>query len=146
MHTENAVGVIFRLREMNIPPYMIAATLTGAVAQRLVRKTCPYCQEEYEITGSSVEAQILGNRWQKGMRLKRNSGCPRCHGTGYSGRLALQEVLVISPAVREAILQGMDRDRLQALAEKEGVRTLWQDGIEKALEGKTTLSELKRVL
>ncbi len=146
LHTENAVGVIFRLREMNIPPYMIAATLTGAVAQRLVRKTCPYCQEEYEITGSSVEAQILGNRWQKGMRLKRNSGCPRCHGTGYSGRLALQEVLVISPAVREAILQGMDRDRLQALAEKEGLRTLWQDGIEKALEGKTTLSELKRVL
>ena len=146
LHTENAVGVIFRLREMNIPPYMIAATLTGAVAQRLVRRSCPHCQEEYEVTGSSAEAQILGERWQKGMRLKRNAGCPHCHGTGYSGRLALQEVLVVSPAVREAILLSSDRDRLERLAEKEGLRTLWQDGVDKVLAGKTTLSELKRVI
>ena len=146
LHTENAVGVIFRLREMNIPPYMIAATLTGAVAQRLVRKSCPHCQEEYEPAANSAEAQMLGERWHRGLHLKRNTGCPHCRGTGYSGRLALQEVLVISPAVREAILMSADRDRLQALAEREGLRTLWQDGVDKVLEGKTTLSELKRVI
>ena len=146
LHTENAVGVIFRLREMDIPPYMIAATLTGAVAQRLVRKSCPHCQEEYEPAANSAEAQMLGERWHRGLHLKRNTGCPHCHGTGYSGRLALQEVLVISPAVREAILMSADRDRLQALAEREGLRTLWQDGVDKVLEGKTTLSELKRVI
>ncbi|MBO6292174.1 MAG: type II/IV secretion system protein [Selenomonas sp.] len=146
LHTENAVGVIFRLREMNIPPYMIAATLTGAVAQRLVRKSCPHCQEEYEPAANSAEAQMLGERWHRGLHLKRNTGCPHCRGTGYSGRLALQEVLVISPAVREAILMSADRDRLQALAEREGLRTLWQDGVDKVLDGKTTLSELKRVI
>lgn len=146
LHTENAVGVIFRLREMDIPPYMIAATLTGAVAQRLVRKSCPHCQEEYEPAANSAEAQMLGERWHRGLHLKRNTGCPHCRGTGYSGRLALQEVLVISPAVREAILMSADRDRLQALAEREGLRTLWQDGVDKVLEGKTTLSELKRVI
>ena len=146
LHTENAVGVIFRLREMEIPPYMIAATLTGAVAQRLVRKTCPYCQEEYEVVAGSPEAQMLGEAWHHGLRLKRNRGCSLCHDTGYIGRLALQEVLVISPLMREAILQGMDRDRLQGLAEREGLRTLWQDGIDKMLQGKTTLSELKRVI
>ena len=146
LHTENAVGVIFRLREMDIPPYMIAATLTGAVAQRLVRKSCPHCQEEYEPAANSAEAQMLGERWHRGLHLKRNTGCPHCHGTGYSCRLALQEVLVISPAVREAILMSADRDRLQALAEREGLRTLWQDGVGKVLEGKTTLSELKRVI
>lgn len=146
LHTENAVGVIFRLREMDIPPYMIAATLTGAVAQRLVRKSCPHCQEEYEPAVNSAEAQMLGERWHRGLHLKRNTGCPHCRGTGYSGRLALQEVLVISPAVREAILMSADRDRLQALAEREGLRTLWQDGVDKVLEGKTTLSELKRVI
>ena len=89
---------------------------------------------------------MLGERWHRGLHLKRNTGCPHCRGTGYSGRLALQEVLVISPAVREAILMSADRDRLQALAEREGLRTLWQDGVDKVLEGKTTLSELKRVI
>lgn len=146
LHTENAVGVIFRLREMNIPAYMIAATLTGAVAQRLVRKSCPHCQEEYEVEAGSAEAMMLGERWEKGLRLKKNRGCSCCHGTGYRGRLALQEVLVITPAVREAVLQGLDRQRLQELAEKEGMRTLWQDGLDKVLKGDTTLAELKRVI
>ena len=146
LHTENAVGVIFRLREMGIPPYMIAATLTGAVAQRLVRKSCPECQEEHEVKAGSAEAQMLGKDWQPGLRLKGNRGCPSCSNTGYSGRLALQEVLVISPPVRAAILQDMDRESLQAVAEKEGMRTLWQDGVDKVLEGRTTLAELKRVI
>lgn len=146
LHTENAVGVVFRLREMNIPPYMIAATLTGAIAQRLVRKTCPHCQEEYEVENNSPEAHMLGERWRNGLHLKRNKGCTQCHGTGYKGRLALQEVMVINSAIREAILQGIDRQRLQALAEQEGMRTLWQDGVDKVLSGETTFAELKRVI
>ena len=146
LHTENAVGVIFRLREMQIPPYMIAATLTGVVAQRLVRKCCSHCQEEYEVQENSSEKQMLGEYWHRGLRLKRSCGCAHCHGTGYKGRLALQEVFVVTSGVREAILQGVDRQRLQELVEREGMRTLWQDGIDKVIEGKTTLSELKRVL
>ena len=146
LHTEDAAGVIFRLREMKIPPYMIAATLTGAIAQRLVRKSCPHCREEFEAGENSAEARMLGERWQKGLHLHRNKGCSYCHGTGYKGRLALQEVLVITPKVREAILQGLDRQRLQDLAEQEGMRTLWQDGVDKVLAGETTLTELKRVI
>lgn len=146
LHTENAVGVIFRLREMGIPAYMIAATLTGVVAQRLVRKSCPQCQKEYEVEAGSAEALMLGDRWEKGLRLWRNTGCEHCHGSGYRGRLALQEVLVVNQAVRDAILQGLDRERLQHLAEGEGMKTLWQDGVEKVLKGETSLAELKRVI
>ena len=146
LHTEDSVAVIFRLREMGIPPYLIAATLTGVVAQRLVRRCCPHCQEEYEVSAGSSEAILLGAAWHSGLKLKRNRGCGHCGSSGYSGRLALQEVLMITPAIKGAILQELDRQRFQQLAEREGMLTLWQDGIAKVLSGQTTLSELKRVI
>ena len=146
LHTEDSAAVIFRLREMGIPSYLIAATLTGVIAQRLVRRCCPHCQEEYEVLAGSSEAMLLGPAWQSGLKLKRNRGCAYCGNSGYSGRLALQEVLMITSAIKDAILQEQDRQRFQQLAEKEGMLTLWQDGIAKVLSGLTTLSELKRVI
>lgn len=146
LHTEDSVAAVFRLREMGVPPYLIAATLTGVVGQRLVRRCCPDCQESYEVEAGSPEAAILGSVWQPGMTLKRNRGCAACGGSGYRGRLALQEVLSVTPAIREAILREADRQQLQRLAEAEGLKTLWQDGIAKVLSGQSTLAELKRVV
>lgn len=102
--------------------------------------------EEYEVPAGSSEAMLLGTAWQSGLKLKRNRGCGHCGSSGYSGRLALQEVLMITPAIKGAILQELDRQRFQQLAEREGMLTLWQDGIAKVLSGQTTLSELKRVI
>lgn len=146
LHTENAVAVIFRLREMGIPPYLIAATLSGVVSQRLVRRSCPLCRQEYEVEEPSAAALMLGENWHPGLKLKKSPGCEACRGTGYLGRVALQEVMPVTPALREAILQEADRQSVQRLAEQEGMQTLWQDGIAKVLAGVTTLSELKRVL
>lgn len=146
LHTENAVAIIFRLREMGVPPYLIAATLSGVVSQRLVRRACPHCQQEHEAEEHSATALMLGESWHPGVKLKESLGCEACRGTGYLGRAALQEVMPVTPALREAILQEADRQSVQQLAEQEGMQTLWQDGIAKVLAGLTTLSELKRVL
>ncbi len=146
LHTEDAVAAVFRLREMGVPAYLIAATLTGVVAQRLVRRCCPDCQEIYEVKAGSPEAAMLGSVWQPGLKLKRNRGCNHCCGSGYRGRLALQEVLAVTPTIRAAILQELDRQHLQQLAEREGLKTIWEDGIAKVLSGESTLAELKRVV
>ena len=140
LHTEDSVAVVFRLREMGVPSYLLAATLTGVVAQRLVRRCCPDCQETYEVMADSPEAALLADAWRPGLKLLRSRGCPHCCGTGYRGRLALQEVLTVTSMVREAILKEQDRQQFQALAEQEGMRTLWQDGIDKVLAGRTTLA------
>ena len=146
LHTENAVSAIFRLFEMGIPPYLMAATLSGVVAQRLVRCLCPHCKETWEVRPGSSEAALFGESYVSGMRLWRGTGCPHCHGTGYSGRMAIQEVLVVDSALREAILTRRDRRELSDLAVHAGMKTLWQDGLEKAAAGETSLAEVRRVL
>ncbi len=146
LHTENAVGAVFRLREMGIPAYMLAATLSCVVAQRLVRRRCPDCLEEYQVEDGSQEAVILGDSWHQGLHMVRNVGCGKCHGTGYRGRVAVQEVLEVNGAIREAVLRGDDRGRLQKLAEQEGLRTMWQDGLDKVLAGLTSIEEICRCL
>ena len=146
LHTETASSVIFRLLEMGIQPYLLAATLTGIVAQRLVRRICPDCMESYAVTAGSPEALLLGNAFKLGIKLWRGKGCCHCDGTGYRGRLALQEVLLADEEIRQAILQRQSRQEVDILAKKQGMQTLWQDGTAKALEGKTTLFEVRRVL
>ncbi|SFT33728.1 general secretion pathway protein E [Selenomonas sp. GACV-9] len=146
LHTETASAVIFRLLEMEVKPYLLAATLSGIVAQRLVRRICPQCREEYELASDSTEALLLGEQYQEGMHLWRGRGCNHCGGTGYRGRLALQEVLLIDEPIRQAILAMSSRQIVDKLAAQQGMQDLWQDGVAKAVQGLTTLAEVKRVL
>ena len=146
LHTEDATAAVFRLLEMGVPSYLLAATLTGVVAQRLVRRICPACAAEHEVKAGSGEAALLGEAWQPGIRLKHGCGCELCGNTGYQGRLALHEVLGLTPALREAILAHADRASLRRQAEADGLRSLWQDGLEKVMAGETTLSEIRRVI
>ena len=141
LHTKDALGAVFRLLDMGVPAYLLAAALTGVVAQRLVRRLCPHCREPSE---EALPA------WAEGVsstgRLWRAAGCAACGGTGFSGRLALQELLVVDAALQQAIVHRAGLEEMRELAKRQGMRTLAEDGIEKALQGRTTLSEVVRVL
>lgn len=146
LHTEDTVSAVFRMIEMGVPPYLLAATLSGVIAQRLVRRVCTHCREDYIVLPGSREAIRLGADYHEGMTLVRGHGCALCHGSGYHGRMAIHEVLLVSERIREAILCGNDRDALRRAAEADSVETLWQDGIAKACAGETTLEEVERAL
>ena len=146
LHTEDTVSAVFRMIEMGVPPYLLAATLSGVIAQRLVRRVCTHCREDYIVLPGSREAIRLGADYHEGMTLVRGHGCALCHGSGYHGRMAIHEVLLVSERIREAILCGNNRDALRRAAEADSVETLWQDGIAKACAGETTLEEVERAL
>ena len=146
LHTEDTVSAVFRMIEMGVPPYLLAATLSGVIAQRLVRRVCTHCREDYIVLPGSREAIRLGADYHEGLTLVRGHGCALCHGSGYHGRMAIHEVLLVSERIREAILCGNDRDALRRAAETDSVETLWQDGIAKACAGETTLEEVERAL
>lgn len=146
LHTEDTVSAVFRMIEMGVPPYLLAATLSGVIAQRLVRRVCTHCREDYIVLPGSREAIRLGADYHEGMTLVRGHGCALCHGSGYHGRMAIHEVLLVSERIREAILCGNDRDALRRAAEADSVETLWQDGMAKACAGETTLEEVERAL
>ena len=146
LHTEDTVSAVFRMIEMGVPPYLLAATLSGVIAPRLVRRVCTHCREDYIVLPGSREAIRLGADYHEGMTLVRGHGCALCHGSGYHGRMAIHEVLLVSERIREAILCGNNRDALRRAAEADSVETLWQDGIAKACAGETTLEEVERAL
>ena len=146
LHTEDTVSAVFRMIEMGVPPYLLAATLSGVIAQRLVRRVCPHCSEEYAISRDSREAMQLGELYHEGMQLTRGQGCVHCHGSGYRGRMAIHEVLPVTERLRAAILAAHDKESLRRAAEADGMATLWQDGAAKACAGKTTLAEVGRAL
>ena len=141
LHTKDALGAVFRLLDMGVPAYLLAAALTGVVAQRLVRRLCPHCREPSEeaLPAWTEGASSTGRLW-------RAAGCASCGGTGFSGRLALQELLVVDAALQQAIVHRAGLEEMRELAGRQGMRTLAEDGIEKALQGRTTLSEVVRVL
>ena len=146
LHTEDTVSAIYRFLEMGVPAYLLAATLSGVVAQRLVRRICPGCRVWREVPCGSKEAALLQEAWHPGARLAEGQGCAACGGTGYQGRTVLSEVLLIDETLREGILQQWPRAKLKQRAIAQGMTSLWQDGCEKAMAGVTSLSEVRRVL
>lgn len=146
LHTEDTVSAIYRFLEMGVPAYLLAATLSGVVAQRLVRRICPACRRWQEVPAGSREAALLQEAWRPGIKLACGTGCAACGGTGYRGRTVVSEVLLIDEELRAGILQQWPRAKLRRLAVSKGLASLWQDGRQKALQGITSLSEVRRVL
>lgn len=144
IHTEDAVSALYRMLEMGIAPYLLAATLSGIVSQRLVRRLCPDCREAYRVAEGSDEAAFFA--CAEGTELYRSRGCAACHGTGYRGRTVLAELLVPHEAVREGILQKIPRREMVERAKDCGMRSLLEDGREKAKAGITSWQEVRRVL
>lgn len=146
LHTEDATAVIYRLLDMGVKPYLLAATLSGIVAQRLVRCICPECRSSYVVEEGSRDAALLGDCYEPGLVLWHGTGCNACGGTGYQGRMALQEVLIMDDSLRQALLHKCERQEFSRIAAAGGMESLWQDGIQKVKQGVTTLTEVRRVL
>ncbi|GGJ09509.1 type II secretion system protein E [Alicyclobacillus cellulosilyticus] len=149
LHTSSAVQTVTRLVDMGVEPYLVASAVTGVIAQRLVRKVCPECKAAYEPTGEEAAwlaaygAWRAENGWQAGFVTGR--GCAACAGTGYYGRIAVQEVLRVDEELRRRIARGAPEEDLRAYAVAAGMRPLLQDAIAKAAAGLTSLAEVKRV-
>ena len=143
LHTNDAPSTVARLEDMGIEPYLIATSVTGIIAQRLVRKICPKCAKKYY--ASDYEKSVLGIDPDEKMILTKGTGCPYCNGTGYKGRIGIYEILPIQREVRQAITDRKNSDEIRDIAVKEGMKTLRKACMEHVLEGVTTVDELLRV-
>lgn len=143
LHTNSAVGAIARLLDMGVEPYLLAAALRGVLAQRLVRRICPQCAEKYEST--ATEQKYLNLPAGKNYQLTRGKGCPFCRGSGYHGRLAVQELLPIDEYMGELISANAGKAALSSHGAGLGWHSLYADGVSKVLAAKTTAAELWRV-
>ena len=141
LHTTTAAGSVIRLVDMGVEPFLIASSVLAIMSQRLLRKLCERCKEPYEIKDDL--AKKLGIK--TGSRLYAQKGCRNCFNTGYAGRVGILEILVLSPKVKELILNRVPEAEIEVLAKKEGMKTLRQTGIEKALEGMTSIDEVLRL-
>jgi type IV pilus assembly protein PilB len=144
LHTTTATGSVIRLVNMGVEPFLITSSLIMAGAQRLVRKICLACKEEYELDKETAAKLKLGSGKEK-VVLYRGKGCKSCFGSGYQGRVALIEVLTLTPKIRELILEGAQEHKIREEARREGMRTLRENGIQNVLDGVTTLDEIIRV-
>jgi type II secretory ATPase GspE/PulE/Tfp pilus assembly ATPase PilB-like protein/CheY-like chemotaxis protein len=144
LHTNDATGVIPRLLDIGLDAPSIAATLRGAVAQRLVRRVCPHCSQSVEGKPTEDEAR-LSTVYAVAPRL-RAVGCSQCGQTGYRGRFAVAEVLTSSAKIEDLILQGASTAQLEQAAMSSGMRRMLEVALEKASSGETTLAEVERVL
>jgi len=145
LHTTTAPGAIVRLVNMGVEPYLIDSSLICVVAQRLLRKICPYCKEEYVIKKEIIDSLKLNIHLFKKPVFYRGKGCGQCFNTGYAGRLGIAEVLLLTPNIRELIMNRAQEHFIKQQARKEGMRTLREEGVDMALKGLTTLEEVMRV-
>lgn len=143
LHTNDAVGAIFRLLDMGIADYLLAASLRGVLAQRLVRRPCPRCSVQRAAT--AAEQHYLGRAAENSILLTQGTGCEHCHGTGYSGRVAVHEVMTVNKTMQHALVTGANEEGLLKLAAESGWHSLAADAAVKALHGVTTVQELWRV-
>jgi type II secretory ATPase GspE/PulE/Tfp pilus assembly ATPase PilB-like protein len=146
LHTNSAAASVARLQDMGVAPFLIASSLSGIVAQRLVRLICKHCRQPVPQDSSEYEVALAELGLKPGVEIYSGAGCEHCHGTGYKGRVAIMELLNVNKEVRRAIMERADTDKLHTIAMDQGMRTLYQDGVEKLRQGLTTAEELARVL
>nr|WP_187434467.1 ATPase, T2SS/T4P/T4SS family [Paenibacillus methanolicus] len=143
LHTNDSVSTITRFRDMGVAPYLIASSLVGVVAQRLVRRVCPDCKTAHEPT--EQESIFLQSHGLHADKLYQGAGCGNCNKTGYRGRVAIHEVLGINAEIRRLIgLETTSVEDLRAAAAANGLIQLMDDGLEKAVKGITSLQEVLR--
>ena len=142
LHTNDAPSAIARLLDMGIENFLLSSTIRGILAQRLVRVICPSCKE-IDPSADSEELKVLGIGGEG--TLYRGKGCEKCANTGYYGRIGIFELLVVSDELRKLILKNADSGEIREAAKRLGMKTLFEDGIEKARAGITTIAEVLRV-
>ena len=145
LHTNDSAGAITRLLDMGVEPFLVVSSVRGVIAQRLVRLICPYCKMEYTPEPYSDERLYLGIGRDEPVKLWKGEGCSRCNFTGYTGRMAIHEVLPIHEEMKAMIMNHVADNLVFEAGRKYGTTSMKEDGIEKVMQGKTTVSELLRV-
>jgi general secretion pathway protein E len=142
LHTNDAPSALTRLADMGIEPYLLASSILGVLAQRLVRRICPDCKTSY--TPSTEELSELGLKRDAG-KFHKGSGCASCFGTGYRGRCALYELMMVTSKIKTQVLKSQDAEELRRAALSQEMGALFDQGVHLVLEGITTSAEVLRV-
>jgi len=142
LHTNDSAGTIPRLLDMGMEPFLIASSIVGIMAQRLIRLICKDCKETYEPEEEILEQLDIKRGEQK---FYRGKGCKKCNSTGYKGRFALFEILTVTPKIKKLIIDRAESNILLKAAREEGMLTLYEDALQKAYQGRTTIEEVLRV-
>jgi len=148
IHANDAPSTATRLVSMGTEPFMAASALTLVVAQRLVRKSCPHCLATYEpdaLTMHALQAAGLGENKIEITEFRKGEGCVACKGRGYQGRIAVLELMSLTPELRGLIAEGRPAMEIRKQALTQGLTTLWANGMDKVAQGKTTVEEVLRV-
>jgi type IV pilus assembly protein PilB len=146
-HTEDAIGGLLRLLNMNIEAFLISSTVVSVMAQRLLRRVCPTCAEPYAPTASEIRRLGVAPQDLRGATFMAGKGCPACRYTGYRGRICVFELLVLNELVKDAILNRRTSYEIRRISvETSGLVALVEDGLYKASYGHTTVQEVLRHL
>lgn len=145
LHTNDAAGAVTRLTDLGVEPYLITSSVKAVVAQRLVRVLCSNCKKEYSLSEAEIKTLNLSSKDLKGKKVFKAAGCSRCFDTGYSGREAVFEIMEIDDNLKKTILTSSDSNQIMDVALSQGMLLLRQNGIEKVLNGVTTVEEVLRV-
>jgi general secretion pathway protein E len=142
LHTNTAAGAITRIQDMGVEPFLLASSLIGVVAQRLIRTLCPHCKSAYQADAS--ELALLGCKPEQNLTLYHAKGCPECGGTGYKGRQGIYEIIEIDDHMKSIIHDGKGEMELEQYARKSS-NGIQQDGFVRVIDGESTLEEVLRV-
>ena len=145
VHANNVLDVIGRFMHMGVDPYNFVSAMNGIMAQRLIRSICPHCAEDYEPDAQLLEDSGITLEMASGMRFKHARGCGHCRGTGYKGRKAVAELLILNDELREMIVAREPIRKLKEAAKNSGMRTIREAALEAVANGLTTLQEINRV-
>jgi type II secretory ATPase GspE/PulE/Tfp pilus assembly ATPase PilB-like protein len=143
LHTNDSASAFTRLTDMGIEPFLIASTVRGVLAQRLVRRNCPHCLKSYQPTDH--EAKLLKEEFGSVFPLVSGHGCDQCSEIGYRGQVGLYELLVTNERIARLVMEHAPASHIRGVAGEYGMKTLRQDGWLKAQSGLTTIAEVLRV-
>ena len=144
IHSGSTAGVFARLMHMDIEPFLLSSSVIGVLGLRLIRKNCTYCAQPYQPEPGLLK--LMPPEDVENATFRRGVGCKECLDTGFSGRTAVTEMLVVDEILRDAILQKMPTRSLQQVAAQQGMQTLWQMGLRRVVGGQTALEEILRVV
>ena len=144
IHSGVSAGAFTRLINMEIEPFMLASSILAVMGLRLVRRNCSNCLQSYDPTPSQLK--LVPESLMSQAQFRRGAGCEQCNQTGFSGRMPVSELLLANEPFREAVLKKVPTSALEEIAIQQGMHTLWQNGLQRAITGETTLDEIIRVV
>ena len=145
LHTNDAPGAVTRLVDIGVQPFLVASSVMAVLAQRLVRKVCPKCRQRIEPPAHLLKGIGLRPEITKKANFMKGKGCSNCNKTGYRGRMGIYELMLMNGTIREMAFKGETAVAIRKVARKQGMRTLFEDGMIKALRGLTTVEEVLRI-